>query len=94
MLNHQKLLKTSFGVSKWLTTYMNSIGIQHCITPLPYNVQWFSDRKVLVKIIVEGLLFVCSYLIKALATLILIIPAASDENNTNPRMKKAIVWYL
>jgi hypothetical protein len=40
------------------------------------------------KIVVVGLLFVCSYSIKTLATSTLIILAASDENNTNPKMVK------
>jgi hypothetical protein len=91
MLNHQKLLKTSFDASKWLTIHMNKRGIQHRIAPFPCNLQWFRDRKVSSKIAEVGLFFTSSNSRKALAASMLIIPGASEGNRTNPKMAKAII---
>ena len=78
MLNHQKLLKASNLPPIWTTKEYNII-----LHPFPCNLHWFSDMKVLTKIVIV-----------VLVASTLIIPPASDRNNTKPKMAKATTWYL
>lgn len=68
---------------------MNNRGIQHHIAPFPNTLQWFSDNKVLAKIVEEGLLLVRSYLTKVLAISTLMIPTTSGGNKANLKIEKA-----
>jgi len=88
----KNLLKTSLRISKWLTTHMNNKGILS-LAPFPCNRQWFSDRKVSAKITIIGLLFVCSYSVKALVVS-KPITLTSDGNKTKPKMAKETAWYF
>jgi hypothetical protein len=45
-------------------------------------------------IVVVGFLFVCSYSMKVLTALTLIIPATSEENRISLKMLRTIVMYL
>ena len=68
---------------------MNNKGIQRRIAHFPCDLQRFKGREVSANIAKVRLFFPCLYLTKMLVASMLIIPTASEGNNTKPKIAKA-----